>query len=64
MNDLEVIYQYRWYDSSEYSSTRGQWYPWETVNENKVREIEHYISIGLCYQIRELKEVSRTGYVP
>lgn len=63
--DDPIVYQFRYYEASEYVAEpcRG-WQPWETCDEQKLRDIRTYISWGKRYQIRVLKESRVEGYSP
>ena len=63
MSIKPVAYRHRWFDSSPYTSTSGQWYPWEYCDENKYREILAYIEGGYKYEAEMLYAIPDTHRV-
>lgn len=63
--DDPIVYQYRHYEASPYvaEASRG-WQAWKTCAEQELVDIRTYISRGLKYQIRILRESRVEGYSP
>lgn len=57
-----VIYQVRWFDSSEYSVTYCRWTPWKNVEDWEYKDALAYIERGYKYQVRILKQISIKGF--
>ena len=50
-----VMWQFRFRIANEYCVDSGKWYPWESCDQDKYKEIEYYINNGNDnYETREL----------
>lgn len=57
-----AIYQGRWFDESESTTTGVRWSTWKTISEWEYAEMLVRIDQGAKYQVRILSQIYIKGY--